>query len=53
MRLLAATLSLGLVAASAAAQSTATLHGRVTDPQGAAVAGATITLRQTSTALER
>ena len=53
MRVLAATLSLSLVAAVAAAQSTATLHGRVTDPQGAAVSGATITLRQTATALAR
>ena len=53
MRLITTTSLLALVAASAFAQATATLHGRVTDPQGAAVAEAAVTLRHTATGLER
>jgi hypothetical protein len=52
MRLITTTVLLAAVAASAFAQATATLHGRVTDPQAAAVAGAAVTLRHTATGRE-
>jgi hypothetical protein len=42
-----------LFAGQAFAQATATLRGRVTDPQGGAIAGATVTLRQAATGTER
>ena len=41
------------LAAAASAQSTATLRGRVTDEQGAILAGAEITLRNEATGAER
>src|SRR5260221_7080143 len=55
MKLTATTLLLALVGASAFAQApaTATLRGRVTDPLGAAVAGARVDLRSTATGVER
>lgn len=53
MRLITTTLLLALAGASAFAQATATLHGRVIDPQGAAVAGAAVTLRHAATGVER
>src|SRR5258706_112314 len=55
MKLTATTLLLALVGATAFAQApaTATLRGRVTDPLGAAVAGARVDLRSTATGVER
>ena len=55
MKLTTATLSLVLVTATVFAQApaTATLRGRVTDPQGAAVAGASVSLRSTATGVHR
>jgi outer membrane receptor protein involved in Fe transport len=55
MRLLVAMLSLVLAGATAFAQpqATATLHGRVTDPQGGAVAEARVKLRSVATGRER
>jgi carboxypeptidase family protein/TonB-dependent receptor-like protein len=50
--LLAAGLSL-LIAAPAAAQSTATLQGTVTDAQGAAVPGASVAVKNVATGVER
>jgi hypothetical protein len=38
---------------TAFAQSTATLHGTVTDPQGATVVGARVTVRNVATGIER
>jgi hypothetical protein len=51
MKLLTATVSLALLSANIYAQSpaTATLRGRVTDPQGAVVGGAQVQLRYTAT----
>ena len=45
--------ALALLAAGAAAQSTSQLNGNVTDPSGAAVPGAKITLTATATGLQR
>jgi hypothetical protein len=42
-----------LFGGEAGAQATATLRGRVMDPQDAAVAGASVTLRQSATGTER
>ena len=55
MRPLRLAVGLALLAASASAQtaSTATLHGRVHDPQGAAVPRANVSLRQVATSLQR
>src|SRR5258706_1881278 len=55
MKLPTTTLLLALVGATAFAQApaTATLRGRVTDPLGAAVAGARVDLRSTATGVER
>ena len=44
---------LTLLTALAAAQSTSQLNGSVTDPSGAAVSGAGITLTETATAFQR
>jgi hypothetical protein len=51
MKLIIATLALALLGARVFAQTpaTATLHGRVTDPQGAVVAGAHVQLRYVPT----
>jgi outer membrane receptor protein involved in Fe transport len=55
MKLTTATLSLVLAGATVFAQApaTATLRGRVIDPQGAAVAGAGVNLRSTATGVHR
>jgi hypothetical protein len=46
-------LAIGLVAAPAHAQSTATLQGTVTDPQNAVMPGVTVTIRNMATGTER
>jgi hypothetical protein len=38
---------------TALAQSTATVHGTITDPQGAVIAGAKVTVRNVATGIER
>ncbi|HXZ42735.1 MAG TPA: TonB-dependent receptor [Terriglobales bacterium] len=49
----AAQLALAFLAATASAQSTSSLNGSVSDPSGAGVAGATITLTDAATGLQR
>ena len=49
----ACTLFIWLLASAAAAQSTATLQGIVTDEQGAIVPGVSIVARSKATGLER
>ncbi len=44
---------LGLCVVQAGAQVTANLSGRVTDPSGAAIAGATVTAKDTDTGISR
>src|SRR6266446_2334799 len=55
MKLAIVTLSLALAGVTAFAQApaTATLRGRITDPQGAAVPGAGVSLRSTATGVPR
>ncbi len=53
MRLILCAAAVPLLALGAAAQSTSILNGRVTDPSGAAVPGAKLTLTAASTGLQR
>ena len=53
MRLIPLALAMLLFAATASAQSTATLQGMVTDAQKAAVPGVAVTIRNEATGAER
>lgn len=50
---LVATILLAAASITVSAQTTATLHGLITDPQGAAITGANVTVRNIATGEER